>query len=229
MTNARFVSSKEAASRLGVTRASLREWTRLEKIACVRTVGGHRRYDVDGFISSNSRDPRSLQSGRASGEEEKSVTQVCYCRVSSAGQRDDLERQVTFMRSKFPGHVVVTDIGSGINFKRKGLRRILDGARKGDISEVVVAHRDRLCRFAFELVEWILESYGVKVVVQNAAVDPSGRTDLAEDLLAIINVVNCRVNGRRKYKAAARKDEQAPQVLEACREQDQDRQASTVT
>ena len=104
------------------------------------------------------------------------------------------------MQEKFPEHKIISNIGSGINFKRKGLRSILEMASKGLINEVVVAYRDRLCRFAFELVEWILHLNGVKLVVLNKEMESSKSNELAEDL-AIINVFNCRVNGRRKYKS----------------------------
>jgi len=67
------------------------------------------------------------------------------------------------------------------------------------VQQVVVAYRDRLCRFAFELVEWILQLHGVELLVLHQNVESSGQSELAEDLLAIINVFNCRVNGKRKY------------------------------
>ena len=103
------------------------------------------------------------------------------------------------MQEKYPNHKLISDIGSGINFKRKGLRTILELSSKGMVSEVVVAYRDRLCRFAFELVEWFLQLHGVKLLVLHENLDSSGQSELAEDLLAIINVFNCRVNGKRKY------------------------------
>ena len=141
---------------------------------------------------------------------------ICYCRVSSFGQKDDLQRQIKFMQTKFPEHHIVTDIASGINFKRKGLRSILELACKGMLSEVVVAYRDRLCRFAFELIEWILHINGVKLMVCNESLETtSDNSELAEDLLAIINVFNCRVNGRRKYKNAKGKKEQLEENKQA--------------
>jgi predicted site-specific integrase-resolvase len=109
------------------------------------------------------------------------------------------------MQQQFPDHCIITDVASGINFKRKGLRSILELAAKGMVSEVVVAYRDRLCRFAFDLLEWILCLHGVKLLVLNKSLESNclsgGQSaELAEDLLAIINVFNCRVNGQRKYK-----------------------------
>ncbi|WP_293139039.1 recombinase family protein [Okeania sp. SIO3I5] len=77
---------------------------------------------------------------------------VCYCRVSSAKQRDDLNRLVEFMPNQYPGAEVIKDIGSGLNFKRKGLRAILDRILQGDQLQIIVACRDRLTRFGFELI-----------------------------------------------------------------------------
>ena len=83
---------------------------------------------------------------------------ICYCRVSTSSQKEDLERQVEFFRCKYPNHEIIKDIGSGLNFKRKGFNSILDFAIKGDIGEVVVTHKDRLGRIGFELVLRIIES-----------------------------------------------------------------------
>jgi predicted site-specific integrase-resolvase len=69
-----------------------------------------------------------------------------------------------------------------------------------DISEVVVAHRDRLCRFAFELLEWILDQNGVKLVVLDEENGESGDKELSDDILSIIHVYSCRKMGRRRYK-----------------------------
>jgi predicted site-specific integrase-resolvase len=113
---------------------------------------------------------------------------------------DDLERQKDFFRHNYPDHELVTDIGSGINWKRKGLQTILDKGLSGDISEVVVAHRDRLCRFAFDLIEGILEKKGVKLIVLDRETEQSENKELADDILSIIHVYSCRQMGRRRYK-----------------------------
>ena len=104
------------------------------------------------------------------------------------------------MQHRFPSHQIIRDIGSGINFKRKGLLQILDLAYRGALEEVVVAHRDRLCRFAFDLVEWLLRERGVRLVVLDPTDASSPSAELADDLLAIVQVFSCRVNGRRKYR-----------------------------
>ena len=183
-----YVTTAKAKNTFGVCEDTLRRWADNGLIKSIKTPGGHRLYDTTGYIKTqNSENKQEKQS-------------ICYCRVSSKGQKDDLQRQIKYMQEQFPNHTIVTDIGSGINFNRKGLRSISELATKGRVNEVVVAYRDRLCRFAFELVQWILQIHQVKLVVLNQEMDSSKETELAEDLLAIINVFNCRVNGRRKYK-----------------------------
>jgi predicted site-specific integrase-resolvase len=136
--------------------------------------------------------------GRNTVVEEKQ--KIIYARVSSKKQMDDLERQTDFLKSRFPDYILVTDVGSGINWKRKGLKTILEQSMLGNIQEVVVAHRDRLCRFAFELIEFIFKSNNVKLVVCDEDLEKSTEQELTEDLLSIIHVYSCRSMGRRRYK-----------------------------
>jgi putative resolvase len=185
-----YVCTRDAKEKLQVSEQTLRRWGDQGFIKCIRTPGKQRLYDVDSYI---------LNKQDIVHETIEEVQKICYCRVSSRGQKDDLERQVSYMQQQFPDHKVITDIGSGINFRRKGLRAILELASQGLISEVVVAYRDRLCRFAFELVEWILHLHGVKLVVLHQNMDASEQSELADDLLSIIQVFNCRLQGRRKY------------------------------
>ena len=121
---------------------------------------------------------------------------ICYCRVSSSSQKEDLERQVEFFRCKYPNHEIIKDIGSGLNFKRKGFNSILDFAIKGDIGEVVVTHKDRLCRFGFELVLRIIESTNGKILVLDKE-ETSPEKELVNDILSIITVFSSRLYGFR--------------------------------
>jgi len=131
---------------------------------------------------------------------------IVYCCVSSKKQMDDLERQKDFLQSKYPHHIMVTDIGSGINWKRKGLKTILEQTMRGAVEEVVVAHKDRLCRFGFELIEFIFSSNKTKLVVLNRDDNESPDTELTEDIISIIHVYSCRNMGRRRYSSKKNKD-----------------------
>lgn len=195
-----FVTNKIATRRLGVSRPTLCAWSKNGTIQCIRSPTGQRLYNIDDFLRSNG--------GASSSKEDANVKEkICYCRVSSHNQKDDLQRQVKSMSEQFPNHKIVTDIGSGINFKRKGLLAILERSCKGQVSEVVVAYRDRLCRFAFELLERVFQINGVKLLVLHEGVEGGhSEGELVEDLLAVVNVFNCRVNGRRKYKKSTKKE-----------------------
>ena len=91
--------------------------------------------------------------------ESKQKKNICYCRVSSIGQKSDLENQVDFMKSKYPNYEIITDIGSGLNFNRLGLNKIINLGLNKDINELVIAYKDRLTRFGFELIQTIVEEW----------------------------------------------------------------------
>jgi predicted site-specific integrase-resolvase len=104
------------------------------------------------------------------------------------------------MRSEFPSHRIVTDIASGINWRRNGLKTILESAMHGTCGQVVVAHRDRIARFGFELIEWILRTNGADLMVQHKDMDAAPEIELAEDIIAITTVFACKHYGKRRYK-----------------------------
>jgi predicted site-specific integrase-resolvase len=105
------------------------------------------------------------------------------------------------------GTEIITDIGSGLNFKRKGLKTILERAIAGDIKELVVAHKDRLCRFGFELLEFIISKYSNGTIMVLDDKTSSTETEFANDILQILTVFSARLNGRRKYKKKESIDE----------------------
>ena len=184
-----YVSARKASELLDYTPDHLRKLANEGKIDIIRTGGGHRRYDVEGYIKSKS----------------KSITTVCYCRVSSTKQRDDLERQVASMRSIYPAAEVIRDIGSGINFKRKGLRTLLEWLMRGDKLQVVIAHRDRLARFGIDLIRYLIEQNGGELVVLDKT-EHSPQEELTADLLAILHVFSCRMHGLRSYRDKIKED-----------------------
>lgn len=125
-----------------------------------------------------------------------------YCRVSSKKQNDDLQRQISDLSNKYPSYNVISDIASGINFKRKGLKTLLESCMQRNIGKVVVAHRDRLCRFGFELIEQVVQLGGGQIIVDDNADDhKSSEQELAEDLLSIVHIYSCRQMGKRRYAA----------------------------
>lgn len=109
------------------------------------------------------------------------------------------------MREAYPQAEIVKDIGSGLNFKRKGFKALLERAMSGDKLTVVVAHRDRLCRFGFDLVRDIIERSGGRIMVLNET-RLSPEQELVTDLLSIIHIFSARLHGLRSYKNKIRED-----------------------
>jgi predicted site-specific integrase-resolvase len=185
----KYYRPEEAAYKLGITANVLKIWENNGKIPCIRTKGGHRRYPVEEINrmcgeNSDSEEPRK---------------RICYCRVSSHGQKEDLNNQIEYLRSQYPDHTIIKDIGSGLNWKRRGFSSLLDQAIKGDIEEIVITYRDRLCRFGFECVERIINYHGGKIVVLNRE-DTSPDKELISDLISIITSFSGRVHGLRSGK-----------------------------
>ena len=170
---------------------TLKKWARDGRIDYILTEGSQRRYDVDSYL----------------GQSNPAQT-VCYCRVSSKKQSADLDRQVAFMRERYPDAEIVSDV-AGLNFKRKGLLAILERLHQEDKLRVVVAYRDRLARFGTELIETLLERNGGELVVLNQR-DLSSEEELTTDLLAILTLFGARVNGLRRYHKEIKEDKTLP-------------------
>jgi predicted site-specific integrase-resolvase len=117
--------------------------------------------------------------------------------VSSYAQKKDLERQIGLLQTQFPNYKVISDVGSGINWRRKGFNSIIDSAIKGNIKSLVVTHRDRLCRFGFELVERIIREYSNGEIVVLNSEKTSPEKELIDDLISIITIFSSRVYGLR--------------------------------
>lgn len=194
-----YISPARARHYLNVTSETLRSWDNQGKIRTIRTPSGFRNYSMD-----------DIKKIIGSNVVKYSIKRrICYCRVSSKKQSDDLERQEEYMKEKFPNHEIISDIGSGLNWKRIGLKSILEQSMLGNVEEVVVAHRDRLCRFGFELVEFIFEKNKTRLFVVDTDGEKSSNAELAEDIISIIHIYSCRAMGKRKYR---KKQEQESQL-----------------
>ncbi len=129
---------------------------------------------------------------------------IGYCRVSSNKQKDDLERQIENMKLYLTAQgkpfEVISDIGSGINYKKKGLKELIKRISQNKVEKVVVLYKDRLLRFGFELVEYIASLYNCDVeIIDNT--EKSEQQELVEDLVQIIIVFSCKLQGKRANKA----------------------------
>ena len=192
-----YISIDEASKITGLSIQTIRKLGDKKQIKCFKTPSGHRRFnkqDLEKFC-----DPDSFN------EKDSKNTKInyIYTRVSSKKQLDDLSRQVEYIQKRKPeysSYTTISDIASGINFKRKGLQTILDSCIQGVIGEVIIAHRDRLSRFGFDLVKIIIEKAGGTITILDDEENKSSEQELAEDLLSIIHIYSCKQMGKRSYK-----------------------------
>lgn len=181
---------KDVAAQLGITTQTLRAWHRQGLLHAQVAPSGHKRYLLP---------HQHLPSCNA-----EHSTCIVYARVSSRKQQGDLERQIATLQTHRQGARTISDIASGINFQRHGLLSILDLAFGGGLKELVVTHRDRLARFGFDLLQYILQRHGATITVlyppgaPNAS-DELGKSELADDLMAIVTVFAARHHGRRSH------------------------------
>ena len=215
----KYVTSANIRKTFGVSLTTLRNWADTGRVRVVRIgKGGKRLYHCADITKEFAGYRPRTEQGKEAAAAPVKKAKVCYARVSSAKQRDDLTRQVEALRREFPEHEIVTDVASGINWKRPGFLSILDRAMSGAISEVVVAHRDRLCRLAFELIEHILKRSSCRLVVLHKGDegDAEDTGELRDDLLAIVTVFVASNNGRRAAaNRRANKERAAREAAEA--------------
>ena len=186
-----YKTPRETSEILGISIDRLRRLAENGTISTIRTQGGQRRYDVQGYLDE--------QTGT-------DITTVGYCRVSGKGRpADALASQVAYLQKHYPEAEIIKDFGSGINFKRKGLRTLLERILRGDKLRLVVAHRDRLARFGWEVIQFLVEQNGGEVVVLDQTVY-SPEEELTADLLAILHVFSRRMSGLRRYRDQIKED-----------------------
>ena len=188
----KFVSISTATQALGVSTSTLRRWEASGRLTPVRTEGGQRRYDLSTLRPQAKRDSQT------------SRKTIAYARVSSHDQRADLERQkqVLELYCASQGWTVdvVADLGSGMNYRKKGLKRLLDGIVEGEVGRLVLTHKDRLLRFGAELVFAVCQAKQVEVVIINQGEDTSFEEELANDVLEIMTVFSARLYGSRSHR-----------------------------
>ena len=186
------VSIGKISEELGVTRETLRRWEDEGKILAERTPKGHRRYDV------------SRLRGIFPKKKFEAKRTIAYARVSSHDQKEDLKRQVVVLESFCAKQgwtfEVFQDLGSGLNYSKKGLKKLIKEICSGNVARLVITHKDRLLRFGAELIFSLCEQFGTEVVILNASEDTSFEDDLVQDVLEIITVFSARLYGARSRK-----------------------------
>ncbi|GBL12402.1 hypothetical protein MSj_03918 [Microcystis aeruginosa Sj] len=178
----------EAAKLKGVSVSTLRRWESEGKLIPGRTANGHRRYTISQLL----------------GLKENLSYTVGYCRVSSHDQKKDLERQKEVVelfcaQNGWPVEII-DDLGSGLNYNKKGLKRLIRLIVDSKVERLVLNHKDRLLRFGSELIFSLCEQFGTEVVIINRTEDSRFEEDLAQDVLEIITVFSARLYGSRSHK-----------------------------
>ena len=186
------ISIGKLALELGVSKDTLRRWEAVGKISSERTPRGHRRYDLHKILGKY---PQKVLSKRRT---------VAYARVSSHDQKNDLKKQVELLSSFCVAHgwsfEIIQDLGSGLNYSKKGLKKLIQSICLGNIERLVLTHKDRLLRFGAELIFSLCEQFGVEVILINKSEDSSFEDDLVNDVLEIITVFSARLYGARSRK-----------------------------
>ena len=192
-----FISIKQASKIFGIPSQTLRRWNNSNQLKSSRTPSNIRMFrvaDIKKII------------GVDDFQNPLEKKKIIYCRVSSPKQRDDLERQINCLKQLYPSYDIIKDIGSGINFNRKGLQTLLVYAMSNQLGEVVVAHKDRIARFGFEIIEFVLQQNNAKITILDQSEGKSECEELSEDLLAIVHVFACRQMGKRRYSSKDEKN-----------------------
>lgn len=189
----KYYSINEFSKILGVSAQTLRNWDNNGKLHPHHTSSnGYRYYSHEQLNQVMNVKPNL----------DREV--IGYCRVSSNKQKDDLQRQIENMKLYLTAQgkpfKIISDIGSGINYKKKGLKELLKLITQNKVEKVVILYKDRLLRFGFELVEYIANLYNCEIeIIDNT--EKSEQQELVEDLVQIITVFSCKLQGKRANKA----------------------------
>ena len=206
-----YVPPREATKILGVHERTLYLWEQKGWIDVIRSKGNRRYYNVNKYLEEKE---KKMNFGSDLESESKFINdddddvmeenklKLAYVRVSTRGQKSDLDRQSTFMQNKYPDHKIIRDIGSGMNFNKRGIRKIIKLAIAGKIEELVIAHKDRLTRFGYELIEDLIKDYsgGKIIIIDKEEEDLEPEQEVVKDLLQIMNIFVAKMNGLRRYK-----------------------------
>ena len=193
-----MIKPKEMAKRLGITVQTLQNWDNNGKLKAHRTPTNRRYYTEDQYQAYT-----GLQNNTKR-------LNVLYARVSTYGQKDDLQDQLVFIRQYANAKGIIinqefTDIGSGLNYKRKKWNQLLDMVIQDKINQIFITYQDRFIRFGFDWFDNLCKQHGTKIIVINNP-HTSPDQELVNDLVSIIHVFSCRLYGLRKYKNKLKND-----------------------
>jgi len=189
------ISIGDAAKELGVSVKTVRRWADAGKLRFERSPSGHRRFFLTDIKRITPRDFNQL---------EDRIT-INYARVSSHDQKEDLSRQIKVLEA-FSGSngwqfETISDLGSGLNYNKKGLQKLLKRIMQGDVGRLVLTHKDRLLRFGSEIVFAMCEEFETEVVIINKSIEETTfEQELVTDMIELITVFSARLYGSRSHK-----------------------------
>ena len=189
----KYYSIHEFSKILGVSAQTLRNWDNNGKLHPHHTTASGYRYYSDEQLNEvlhiKPKNNRII---------------IGYCRVSSQKQKDDLERQIenvrTYLLAKGQPFEIISEIGSGINYKKKGLQELIKRISENQVEKVVILYKDRLLRVGFELVEYLAMLHHCEIEIIDHT-EKTEQQELVEDLVQIITVFSCKLQGKRANKA----------------------------
>jgi putative resolvase len=189
-----YLSISQASSAVGVSISTIRRWEREGKFkSAYRTLGGHRRYAL-----ADLRESVGVVSGS------KTKITLGYARVSSGDQKEDLVRQsnrlTEYCKQSEHTFEVISDLGSGLNYKKRGLKKLLNLIISGRVGKLVMTHKDRLLRFGAEIIFYLCNFFGTKIEIIEATKALSDEEVLTRDVLEIITVFSSRLYGKRAHR-----------------------------
>lgn len=186
-----YYTIAEVSELLGVTKTTLRRWEEVGKIESKRTQGNHRRYEKKAI-------DRILQK-----EEKIEKITIGYARVSTNEQKEDLKRQVQMIENycSSKGYVfeVISDLGSGLNYNKRGLIKLIELIEEDKLERLVISYKDRLLRFGSEIIFKLCEIHNVEVIIINQT-ENTFESELVDDVLSIITVYSSQLYGKRSHK-----------------------------
>lgn len=188
-----YLTPQQVYKQFGYHPKSLAEWADEGKIEYIKSPGGHRRYPLSSLENlDNKIDTR---------------TTVLYARVSTRSQMDALDSQIKYLGQHYPGAELIKDIASGMNWKRKNFVKLMERVAAKEVKTIVVGHKDRLCRFGFEFVEWFCNLNDCTIVVlDNTKLSP--HEELMQDFISIMHCMSSRLYFLRTYQKKIKEDYQ---------------------
>lgn len=194
-----MLKPKEMAQKLGVSISTLQRWDREGVLKAYRNPKNRRYYTEEQYLN---------YMGMS---DDKKRKVVAYSRVSSRNQKDDLDNQFNFIKNYCNAKGVIvddymSDIGSGLNYKRKNWNKLLDQVMNNEIETIYITYKDRFIRFGYDWFENLCHQFDTQIVILNDKTT-SPQQELVEDLISIIHVFSCRIYGLRKYKTDIKEDD----------------------